>query len=146
METTNPRFFPGNISGLGMTADDDGRKVDTRYGVHLDTTNGCLIEHPLAGDITLAYAVDGTLENTSDRVRALYLITPPMAAQIISELAGLLLRADPVITAALIGRMENMITPQSLPEEPAGEPAAPSPTDTLVLPADAADDQTREAA
>jgi len=123
METTNPRFLPGSISGQAMTHDDNGRKVDTRYGIVVTGTDGCLIEHPVAGEITIAYAVGGVVDDTTDRVRALYLLPPAMVAQVVGELAGLLLRADPVAAAATVGRLADMVSPPSPPEQetlPAG--------------------------
>src|ERR1044072_4939424 len=92
METTNPRFLPGSISGQAMTHDDNGRKVDTRYGIVVTGTDGCLIEHPVAGEITIAYAVGGVVDDTTDRVRALYHLPPAMVAPRVGELAGVLLR------------------------------------------------------
>jgi hypothetical protein len=124
METTNPRFLPGSISGQAMTHDDNGRKVDTRYGIVVTGTDGCLIEHPVAGEITIAYAVGGVVDDTTDRVRALYLLPPAMVAQVVGELAGLLLRADPVAAAAVVGRLADIISPPSPPEQetlPAGD-------------------------
>jgi hypothetical protein len=124
METINPRFLPGSISGQAMTHDDNGRKVDTRYGIVVTGTDGCLIEHPVAGEITIAYAVGGVVDDTTDRVRALYLLPPAMVAQVVGELAGLLLRADPVAAAATVGRLADMVSPPSPPEQetlPAGD-------------------------
>lgn len=110
-EIVNPRFFPGNISGLGMTKDENGRQVDTRVGVRIDSTDGCLIEHPLAGEITLAYAVDGRLENSTDRVRALWLLNPGMAAHIANELLSMLFRADPDAAVHLIDKLHDLMHP-----------------------------------
>jgi len=142
MEVTNPRFFRGNISGLGMQKDENGRAVDTRYGVRIDYTDGCLIRHPL-DEITIAYAMDGMLEDGSgDRVRGLYLFSPDMAAHIITELTSVLLRADPAAAVSLVGRLTGMIAPPA-PVEPDPEPdeaARPAPQDTLVMPAGAMDD------
>lgn len=135
MEITNPRFFPGNISGLGMQKEETGRAVDTRYGVHIDTTDGCLIEHPLAGEITIAYAVDGLLEGTMDRVRALYLLSPPITAHVVTGLTVLLLRADPAAAAALVGRLSDLVSPPSPAVEPESETIPAVPTDTLTMPA-----------
>jgi hypothetical protein len=135
MEITNPRFFPGNISGLGLQKEETGRAVDTRYGVHPDLTDGCLIEHPLQGDITIAYAMDGLLEGTTDRVRALYLLSLPFTVHVITELTSMLLRADPSAATALVGRLTDAVNPPPLPVEPETEQPVPaSPTDTLVMP------------
>jgi hypothetical protein len=117
METANPRFLPGSISGQAMTHDDNGRKVDTRYGIVVTGTDGCLIEHPVAGEITIAYAIDGVVDETPDRVRGLFLLPPAVAAQMIGDLAGMLLRADPVAAAAMVGRLADIVSPPSPPEQ-----------------------------
>lgn len=137
METINPRFFPGSISGQAMTTDDNGRKVDTRYGVVIDDADGCLIEHPAAGEITIAYAINGTVDDTTDRVRALYLLTPAAAAQVIGDLTGMVLRADPVAAAAMVGRLHDMVAPPPPAEQPE---EAPPVTDVLVAAAEPEED------
>lgn len=153
METIDPRFFPGNISGLGMTSDESGRKVDTRYGVLADRTDSCLIAHPAPGDITVAYAIDGRLDGTLDRVRGLYLLSLPMAAQVVTDLVGLLARADRAATTALLHNLEERFAPPPpvasaiAPEEQLPPPPeAPGPADTMVMPAEPDEPDGRAAA
>jgi hypothetical protein len=117
-EITNPRFFPGNISGLSMEHESTGRAVDTRYGVNLNDTDGCLIAHPQPDDITIAYAMGGTIDDTHDHVRALYLLNPGMAGVVVHDLAVLLHRCDPTGAVAVVDRLHRMVYP------PATEPEA----------------------
>lgn len=110
-ELTNPRFFPGNICGLAMETDENGRKVDTRYGVNLNHTDGCLIEHPGPGRIAIAYALGGTVDATSDVVRGLYLLNAGIAAHVVTELTSLLHRMDPEAAVRLVASLHHLIDP-----------------------------------
>jgi hypothetical protein len=112
----NPRFIPGSISGRGMDYTPDGRVVDTRFAVHLDSVDGCLIEYPGPGNPTYALALGGSVTGTEDRIRSLFLVAPEGAGFLIERLVSLASMIGPEFRQALLDSIASLTPP--LPEDP----------------------------
>jgi hypothetical protein len=107
---TNPRFLPGNISGLGMEYTDiRERIVNTDYAIRLDSSDGCVITD--ADEIAYVLAMAGTVGDTEDRARALFVLDPPAVCHTIIQLAGMLARFEPRALADVLHRLHALVPP-----------------------------------
>jgi hypothetical protein len=104
--TTDPRFFPGSISGFGMEYTPEGRVVDTRYAVNLDQIDTCLIEHQ-PGQPAYALALSGTVGDTADRARCIFLLTPEGAGVLVDRIVGLAGIISPVYAREIAAKINS---------------------------------------
>lgn len=130
-EKLDPRFLPGSISGLGMEAAPvqdlsapEQMVVDTRYGIHLKKTDGCMIQHPAPGRFALAYSMEGTVGRTDEKARAMFILTPPMAALVARQLVEALSMRMPDYARELVEVLQQMVPERSQVEDPPLVPAA----------------------
>lgn len=112
----NPHFLPGSISGLGMERTQNGRVVDTRYAVHLDCIDACLIEHPEPGHPMYALALGGRIGGDDDRARCVFLVSPDAAGVLMDRIINLAGMINPDFTERLTSKVRKL-RPAPEPEE-----------------------------
>lgn len=129
-EKLDPRFLPGSISGLGLEAAPvqdpsapEQMVVDTRYGIHLKKTDGCMIQHPAPGRFALAYSMEGTVGRTDEKARAMFILTPPMAALVARQLVEALSMRVPDYARELVEVLQQMVPERSPVADPPLVPA-----------------------
>lgn len=110
----DPRQLGGSIVGPGGPFDENAVVLDTRNAVLMEHVNVSLVGAVRGGQVaerpTLAMALEGRINKSSDRAEVLYLFDEDGAAAIVSQLVGLAVRIGPEFAARLMARLEGLPT------------------------------------
>lgn len=107
----NPRRPRGDIAGPGGPSDRYGVVIDTTHAVLLDYSTVALVEptrNGRKGPPAIALMMEGRVNKATERTRILYLINGDGAAAIVTEMLGLIKRAEhaaPALAAEMRKRL-----------------------------------------